>query len=161
MLNTVSNSHVASSEPLTLTHPAHPDRPDRMSAQFLETGTDYVVSEALIVVKDLLRRFPERADDCILAVSNVPAGGVGEPAGRAAYVFILGEYGHILPEAPYALETMLEEFAEEESPQARALRRRRGGAVAFSSSPPATLRRPVSSRATPPTLSMPRSFSPD
>lgn len=90
--------------------------------QFLETGTDYVVSEALIVVKDLLRRFPERADDCILAVSNVPAGGVSEPAGRAAYVFILGEYGQILPEAPYAIETMLEEFAEEESPQASCLR---------------------------------------
>lgn len=87
--------------------------------QFLETGTDYVVSEALIVVKDLLRRFPERADDCILAVSNVPAGGVTEPAGRAAYVFILGEYGQILPEAPYALETLLEEFAEEESPAVR------------------------------------------
>lgn len=67
-------------------------------------------------MKDLLRRFPGRADDCILAVSSVPAGGVSEPAGRAAYVFILGEYGHILPEAPYALEAMLEEFSEEESP---------------------------------------------
>ena len=86
---------------------------------FLDLGSDHVVSEALGVVKDVLRRFPERAEACIAAVSALNATAVTEPAGRAAYTFIMGEYGAVLPEAPYALEPSLLALAEESSPEVR------------------------------------------
>ena len=80
---------------------------------FLDLASDYVVCEALVVVKDLLRRYPERADACVTAVSALDVSCVSEPHGRAAFAFIMGEYGHILPEAPYALEPLLAELKEE------------------------------------------------
>jgi len=86
---------------------------------FLDLGSDYVVSEALVVVKDVLRRYPERAEACIAAVSALPAAAVSEPAGRAAYAFVMGEYGCVLPEAPYALEPLLLTLGEEASAAVR------------------------------------------
>jgi vesicle coat complex subunit/outer membrane biosynthesis protein TonB len=86
---------------------------------FLELSSDVVVCEALCVVKDLVRRYPERADACITAVSSVTPSGVTEPAGRAAYAFLMGEYGAILPEAPYALEPLLLALADEAAPEVR------------------------------------------
>jgi vesicle coat complex subunit len=86
---------------------------------FLELSSDVVVCEALCVVKDLVRRYPERADACITAVSAVQPSGVTEPAGRAAYAFLMGEFGAILPEAPYALEPLLLALGDEAAPEVR------------------------------------------
>ena len=81
--------------------------------QFLDVSSDYVVCEALAVVRDVLRLFPHRADACVTAVSGVDASCLTEPGGRAAYAHICGCYGSILPEAPYALEPLLLSFSEE------------------------------------------------
>ena len=86
---------------------------------FLDLGSDYVACEALGQVRDLLRVAPDRADVCITAISALPVSLVTEPQGRAAYAFIMGEYGHILPEAPYALEPFLRSLPEEPSPDVR------------------------------------------
>ena len=86
---------------------------------FLDLGSDYVACEALGQVRDLLRVAPDRADLCITAISALPVSLVTEPQGRAAYAFIMGEYGHILPEAPYALEPFLRSLPEEPSPDVR------------------------------------------
>jgi len=86
---------------------------------FLDLGCDYVACEALAVVRDLLRVAPHTSDACISAISALPASLVSEPQGRAAYAFIMGEYGHILPEAPYALEPFLLALPQEPSPEVR------------------------------------------
>jgi vesicle coat complex subunit len=87
--------------------------------QFLDHGTDYVTAETLVMIKDLLRRHPKWADECVLAVSAVDAESVTEPSARAAIVWVMGEYGHVMPEAPYALEPLVDEFETEESEEVR------------------------------------------
>ena len=87
--------------------------------QFLDHGTDYVTVETLVMIKDLLRRHPKWADECVLAVSAVDAESVTEPSARAAIVWVMGEYGHVMPEAPYALEPLVDEFETEESEEVR------------------------------------------
>lgn len=87
--------------------------------QFLDHGTDYVTAETLVAIKDLLRRHPRWADDCIVAVSGIEVDAISEPQARAALVFIYGEYGHAMPEAPYMLEPLLAAFEEEEAEDVR------------------------------------------
>jgi len=87
--------------------------------QFLEMDTAYVQAEALLMVADVVRTFPARAGDCVLALQGVSLAGVSDAAARAALVYLLGEYGDVLPEAPYELETPLRDFAEEETAEVR------------------------------------------
>ena len=87
--------------------------------QFLDHGTDYVTAETLVAIKDLLRRHPRWANDCIVAVSGIELDAISEPSARAALVFIYGEYGQAMPEAPYMLEPLLETFQEEEAEEVR------------------------------------------
>ena len=87
--------------------------------QFLEHGTDYITAETLVAVKDLLRRHPRWADDCIQSVTGIEVDAIAEPAARAAIIFIYGEYGQAMPEAPYMLEPLLQGFAEEEAEEVR------------------------------------------
>jgi len=83
--------------------------------QFLDHGTDYITAETLVAIKDLLRRHPRWADDCIQSVTGIEVDAIAEPAARAAIIFIYGEYGQAMPEAPYMLEPLLQGFAEEEA----------------------------------------------
>lgn len=39
--------------------------------QFLEMETDYVTAETLVLVKDLLRKYPEWSQDCLAVVGTV------------------------------------------------------------------------------------------
>lgn len=86
---------------------------------FLDADSPHLVSETLIVAKDLLRRFPERAFDILEAAAAIPPNSITEPAARAALVWMLGEFGHVIPSAPYSLEPMLDDFADEASPEVR------------------------------------------
>ena len=86
---------------------------------FLEADAPHLVNETLVVSKDLLRRFPERAFDVLEAAAQIAPTGVSEPAARAALVWMLGEFGHVIPAAPYTLEPILDEFTDEPSPEVR------------------------------------------
>eukprot|EP00898_Chlorokybus_atmophyticus_P000521 jgi/Chlat1/146/Chrsp1S03236 len=87
--------------------------------QFLDSGADYIVAETLIVTKDLLRRYPKRAASWVTAVADVPVADIQEPDARAALIWIFGEYGQELPDAPYVLENLAQTFLDEESPKVR------------------------------------------
>ena len=87
--------------------------------QFVDHGADYVTAETLIAVKDLTRRYPRWADVCVTAVSGIEVETIVEPAAKAALVYLYGEYGQAMPEAPYMLEPLLEGFEEEESADVR------------------------------------------
>lgn len=84
--------------------------------QFLEMDTDYVTAETLVLVKDLLRKYPQWSQDCIAVVGSVSTKSVQEPRAKAALVWMLGEYGQEMADAPYVLENLVEGWAEEESP---------------------------------------------
>lgn len=87
--------------------------------QFLEMEKDYVTAETLVLVKDLLRKYPQWSHDCIAVVGNVSSQYVQESKAKAALLWMLGEYAPDMPDAPYVLEGFVESWAEEDSPEVR------------------------------------------
>ncbi|GMJ15887.1 Adaptor protein complex protein 4B [Hibiscus trionum] len=87
--------------------------------QFLEMEKDYVTAEALVLVKDLLRKYPQWSQDCIAVVGNISSKTVREPKAKAALIWMLGEYSQEMQDAPYVLENLVENWAEEHSAEVR------------------------------------------
>lgn len=81
---------------------------------FLESGSEHIVAETLVQMKDLLRRYPDMALMCMASVEELQQGEIGDPEAKAALVWILGAFGGHLGSAPYALEALLEGFPGEE-----------------------------------------------
>ncbi|CAI0408527.1 unnamed protein product [Linum tenue] len=84
--------------------------------QFLEMEKDYVTAEALVLVKDLLRKYPQWSHDCIAVVGNISSKNVQEPKAKAALIWMLGEYAQDMDDAPYILESLVENW-EEDAPE--------------------------------------------
>ena len=82
--------------------------------EFLELGVDYVVAEALLVLKDVLRVHPHRRAALLPHLPRCLRA-VDEPPARAALLFFLGEYGAEVAEAPYLVEPLADGYAEESS----------------------------------------------
>ena len=87
--------------------------------QFVDHGADYVTAETLIAIKDIVRKHPRYANECISAIAGMEAEIIAEPAARAALVWLYGEFGDAIPEAPYAIESLLLAFEEEEAEEVR------------------------------------------
>ena len=87
--------------------------------QFVDHGADYVTAETLIAIKDIVRKHPRYANECISAITGMEAEIIAEPAARAALVWLYGEFGDAIPEAPYAIESLLLAFEEEEAEEVR------------------------------------------
>ncbi|KAK8660000.1 hypothetical protein V6N13_050936 [Hibiscus sabdariffa] len=87
--------------------------------QFLEMEKDYVTAEALVLVKDLLRKYPQWSHDCIAVVGNISSKNVQEPKAKAALIWMLGEYSQDMQDAPYILESLVENWDEEHSAEVR------------------------------------------
>lgn len=85
--------------------------------QFLEMEKDYVTSETLVLVKDLLRKYPQWSHDCIAVIGNISSNNVQEPKAKAALIWMLGEYAQDMQDAPYALEGLIEDWEDETSPE--------------------------------------------
>lgn len=82
---------------------------------FLEMNLDYVRDESLIVMKDLLRKYPEKRHDVLAVLPRIIAQ-VEQPQAKAAVIWMLGEFGQDLRRAPYVLEKLIDDFSEETSP---------------------------------------------
>lgn len=74
----------------------------------------YVQAECLLVLKDLLRKFPSRRHSLLPRLPRLVRE-VEEPLARAALLWSLGEFGTELPEAPYLLEPLVDGYEEEAS----------------------------------------------
>eukprot|EP00164_Ancoracysta_twista_P001705 GFYU01002235.1.p1 GENE.GFYU01002235.1~~GFYU01002235.1.p1 ORF type:complete len:611 (-),score=160.67 GFYU01002235.1:77-1909(-) len=82
---------------------------------FLDLSSDYVCAETVITMKNLLRKYPERYQDAIAAIAKaMPVIGEDQEA-KAAVTWMIGEYGQHIPDGPYVLEPLVENFAEEPS----------------------------------------------
>eukprot|EP00397_Hematodinium_sp_SG-2012_P010110 GEMP01010216.1.p1 GENE.GEMP01010216.1~~GEMP01010216.1.p1 ORF type:complete len:806 (+),score=184.17 GEMP01010216.1:132-2549(+) len=83
--------------------------------QLLTLDIDYVSAETMIVMTDLLRKYPDHftrvGDDVMEKCISL----VTEEEGRCSILWILGEYGHHIDNAPYLLEPLVDNFNEEES----------------------------------------------
>lgn len=87
--------------------------------QFLEMEKDYVTAETLVLVKDLLRKYPQWSHDCIAVVGNISSKNVQEPKAKAALIWMLGEYAQDMQDAPYVLQSLVENWDEEHSAEVR------------------------------------------
>lgn len=83
-------------------------------SNLLELDIDYVCTEAAVVMKDLVRKYPEQFQQASGAVQKCLKI-VSEPDGKSALLWILGEYGLLIEDAPYLLEPMIDGFMEESS----------------------------------------------
>jgi hypothetical protein len=70
-----------------------------------------------VLVKDLLRKYPQWSHDCIAVVGNISSKNIQEPKGKAALIWMLGEYSQDMHDAPYVLESLVENWDEEHSPE--------------------------------------------
>lgn len=83
---------------------------------FLESGTPNVKSEALLVAKDVLRRYPERRGDLVPSLGRyLRELDQSAPDGRSAAVWIVGRWGEEIVNAPYMLEPLVDNYEDEAS----------------------------------------------
>mmetsp|Transcript_6379 Transcript_6379/g.12074 ORF Transcript_6379/g.12074 Transcript_6379/m.12074 type:complete len:795 (+) Transcript_6379:28-2412(+) len=82
---------------------------------FLDLNTDYVSAEAIIAIKDLLRKYPERYEEVLPALDKCMRNFDLESDGKVACIWMIGEYGDTIDDAPYLLEPLIDAFEEEAS----------------------------------------------
>ena len=75
----------------------------------------YLNCSMQVLVKELLRKYPQWSQDCIAVVGNVSSKNVEEPKAKAALVWMLGEYSQDMLDAPYILESLIDSWDEEDS----------------------------------------------
>ena len=86
-----------------------------MLLELIQTKVNYVVQEAVIVIKDIFRKFPNRYESIIGTLcENLDT--LDEPEAKASMIWIIGEYAERIDNADELLESFLETF-EEETPQ--------------------------------------------
>ncbi|OHT02090.1 Adaptin N terminal region family protein [Tritrichomonas foetus] len=81
--------------------------------KLLQGKADYAVEESVIVICDILRRFPQRYDKVIEQVCKVLEQ-IKEPASRAAAIWILGEYSDTIENIDILLDPFLDTFHDED-----------------------------------------------
>jgi AP-1 complex subunit beta-1 len=82
--------------------------------ELIQTKVNYVVQEAIIVIKDIFRRYPNRYERVISTLcENLET--LDEPEAKASMIWIIGEYAARIDNAAELLEGFVENFQEENS----------------------------------------------
>jgi len=80
--------------------------------ELIKTKVSYVVQEAVVVIKDIFRKYPNRYEG-IIATLCENLEDLDEPEAKASMVWIIGEYAERIDNADELLEIFLETFLEE------------------------------------------------
>lgn len=78
----------------------------------IQTKVNYVVQEAIVVIKDIFRKYPNRYES-IIATLCENLEDLDEPEAKASMVWIIGEYAERIDNADELLDSFLETFQEE------------------------------------------------
>ncbi|KAG0626142.1 hypothetical protein M758_2G105600 [Ceratodon purpureus] len=78
----------------------------------IKIKVNYVVQEAIIVIKDIFRRYPNMYES-IIATLCESLDTLDEPEAKASMIWIIGEYAERIDNADELLESFLETFPEE------------------------------------------------
>lgn len=80
----------------------------------IQTKVNYVVQEAIVVIKDIFRKYPNKYESIIATLcENLDS--LDEPEARASMIWIIGEYAERIDNADELLEGFLEGFKDENS----------------------------------------------
>ncbi|KAI9591696.1 Clathrin/coatomer adaptor, adaptin-like protein [Syncephalis fuscata] len=82
--------------------------------ELIRTKVNHVVQEAVIVIKDIFRKYPHQYEG-IIPVLNENLDVLDEPEAKASLIWILGEYADRIDNAAPLLGEFLENFKEEET----------------------------------------------
>ncbi|XP_052216549.1 AP-1 complex subunit beta-1-like [Dreissena polymorpha] len=78
----------------------------------IQTKVNYVVQEAIVVIKDIFRKYPNKYESIIATLcENLDT--LDEPEARASMIWIIGEYAERIDNADELLESFLEGFQDE------------------------------------------------
>jgi len=78
----------------------------------IQTKVNYVVQEAIVVIKDIFRKYPNRYESIIATLcQNLDT--LDEPEAKASMIWIIGEYAERIENADELLSSFLENFADE------------------------------------------------
>lgn len=80
--------------------------------ELIQTKVNYVVQEAIVVIKDIFRKYPSKYESIISTLcENLDT--LDEPEARASMIWIIGEYAERIDNADELLENFLEGYADE------------------------------------------------
>lgn len=88
----------------------------RQLVGFLNCGIDYVITETLVAMKDLLRKYRHLSEEMIPLISSTLEV-VNNDEGKAAIIWIIGEFGNEIEESPYIIEGIIGSFVPNENLQ--------------------------------------------
>ena len=78
----------------------------------IKTKVNYVVQEAIIVIKDVFRKYPNRYESIIATLcENLET--LDEPEAKASMIWIIGEYAERIDNADELLDSFLDSFHDE------------------------------------------------
>ncbi|CAF3232656.1 unnamed protein product [Rotaria sp. Silwood2] len=78
----------------------------------IQTKVNYVVQEAIVVIKDIFRKYPNKYESIIATLcENLDS--LDEPEARASMIWIVGEYAERIDNADELLEGFLDGFKDE------------------------------------------------
>jgi AP-1 complex subunit beta-1 len=80
--------------------------------ELIGTKVNYVVQEAIVVIKDIFRRYPNQYEGVIGTLCD-SLDTLDEPEAKASMVWIIGEYAERIDNAEELLEAFLDTFLEE------------------------------------------------
>ena len=76
---------------------------------FLGLQINYVTTETVKVLKDILRRYPDFIDDFVPFLTKISLDQIEDIDGKIGFVWCLGQFNENIPEAPYILEKMIKD----------------------------------------------------
>ncbi|KAJ2732124.1 hypothetical protein IW152_004046 [Coemansia sp. BCRC 34962] len=90
------------------------DRCVRALLDLIQTKVNYVVQEAIVVIRDIFRKYPNRYESIIGTLcENLDS--LDEPEARAAMIWIIGQYADRIDNSDVVLGTFLESFLDDTS----------------------------------------------
>ncbi|CAH0479306.1 unnamed protein product [Peronospora belbahrii] len=80
--------------------------------ELIQTKVNYIVQEAIIVIKDIFRKYPNQYESIIATLcENLDT--LDEPEAKASMIWIIGEYAERIDNADELLESFLDSFDDE------------------------------------------------
>jgi len=80
--------------------------------ELIQTKVNYVVQEAIVTIKDIFRKYPNRYES-VIAVLCESLESLDDPAAKGAMVWIVGENADRIDNAAELLETFVDSFFDE------------------------------------------------
>ncbi|KAH9248796.1 hypothetical protein BASA81_013542 [Batrachochytrium salamandrivorans] len=91
-----------------------PDKCIEVLIELITTKVNYVVQEAVVVIKDIFRKYPNRYES-ILGILCENLDNLDESEAKASMIWIIGQYSDRIENADELLEQFLDTFKEDSS----------------------------------------------